>query len=191
MQKKPGFLVIALLLLAAVSAPQKSWASNIPTGADAPVATNDCPSGNATDEAYFTNKSADMQRTAQNMFNINTLYPIATSANSCIGNLLNAFNKLPAIMSSPNPLLAAITAVAGQIVSQVINSTCQSALGTVTSAQNALTNLTKICLPIPKFNGLDLPTISAPSCSGGITVSPVSFSANSSFVQTSVNPYLK
>jgi len=162
--------------------------SNIPTGANAPVTSTDCQAGNSIDATYFANKAANLQKHQQTIQTLHTLYPIANALTACVQNIMNIMQKMP---NFANPSGIA-TAIITQLIVSVVNSTCSQIMGTITSIQTSLTNMTKICIPLPHFNGLDLPTFNAPSCSGGLVISPIqSWTANPPIIRTTINPNLK
>ena len=198
MQAKRRFWIVtlALLSLLAFFAPQQAWAapdpSNIPTGGDAPLqADADCEavrgSANDPNAAYFTNKAAHLQRQQASIQALHTLYPVANALSTCVQNIMSIMQK--------TPMLASPTGIAGAIVSAlivgIVNQVCSQVMGTITSVQPSLTNLVKICIPLPKFNGLDLPKWNQPACSGGnLTISPITGWSAPSSVITTANPHL-
>jgi len=197
MREKGRYLIFALAFLSlfAFFVPQaladsQGDPANIPTGADAPPVTPNCPSQNATDAAYFTMRAGDLQRTATKTQNLSTLFPVAPALSACVQNIMNLMKQTPNF-ADPGGIVGPIVS---NMITSLIGQTCSSLMGTITSAQGAITDLAKICIPLPKFNGLDLPTFSAPSCSSGTPISLISgWSEQPSLmtIDNNNNPYLK
>jgi hypothetical protein len=153
------------------------------------VDTKRCQTGNSLMNAYQNNNQLRQQQLSALVHNISTLFPIAPALNACVQNIMNAFKLLPGL---GNPIAFAASMVTN-LLTGIINQVCSQIMGVITQAQTALTNMTKICLPLPKFNlKLDLPTFSAPSCSGGTSFSPITTSSGSSPTQGySVSKFLQ
>ena len=155
-------LALALLSFLAVFMPHQARADVTPI-------TTMCNDG-SRDANTANNRSAHSQAIFVLGHNINTMFPLIPAYNQCIQNLENILVKLPNLADPWNIAQAVIA----PIVQGLIGNICSQIMSTITSAQNAITQLTKICLPMPKFDiKLDLPTFKAQACSGGIVISPI------------------
>ncbi|MDR3450772.1 MAG: hypothetical protein P4M15_13685 [Alphaproteobacteria bacterium] len=165
MRLKGGLRLAALVALSFMAALHPSRAF-----ADAQSIKTMCDDGQFDKD--INNANSDwMRQLMTGAHNINTMFPIEPALNQCVQNLMQTFSKFPSLADPMNIASSLIN----PIIDNVISSTCSQVMGTVTSAQTALTNLTKICIPMPSFNiNLDLPTYNATACSGGTQISPIS-----------------
>jgi hypothetical protein len=167
MREKCGFWAIALAFLSflVVLAPHQAYADPLPPG------TSACDSAKAQmDTNVAQNRSNHAQDLMLRAHNINTLFPIVPALNQCMQNLMTLMQQLPTLADPMN--------VAGTIVSQlvmgIINQICSQLMGEITQIQNLISSYAKVCLPLPQFNGLDLPTFKSQTCSGGMQIGLIS-----------------
>ncbi len=163
MRKKSGLWVVLLACLCflAVMSPHQAHAD---------ASTIDCSAGNAIDAAVAHNRTAFQQELVNLANNINNMFPIAPALDACVNNAIKLITSLPGI---GNPFGTVIAAALTQVINTLINSVCSQVMGEITSIQNAVVNLTKICLPLPDFGSLRLPKFNVPGCSGGLALSPL------------------
>ena len=181
MREKCGFLVFAWALLSffVLFASMPASAADMQTngvgqaspgtvpGAQ-PINTPGCPGAangtNSLDNAARTNLTAVTEALFTAAHNIGTAFPIIPAGNACMQNLLAAMSGLPGLA---DPLGVVTTAIGG-LLTGILGQVCSQVMGEITSIQNSLLNLTKVCLPMPKFGGIDLPKWNQQSCSGGL-----------------------
>ncbi len=167
MQKRSRFwlLALAFLSLLVIFAPQHAYADD----------ADPCPPGNIIDKGYALDNNKVQQEEQIAIYNFNDSFPLAKAANECVEKLMSLFSTLPTLADPLNLFNVAIMA----FLNSILNQLCSAAMGVITSAQQALVNLTKICLPLPSFGAITVPHFSAASCSGAITITPLSFSSPS------------
>jgi hypothetical protein len=166
MREKCGLWLVALVVLSLISVfvPHQAFAQSAPT---TPTATSDCAAGGPkagmnAQAANNTAANAQAKMIADN--NINSLFPIIQATDACIQKLTDLIAQLPTL-GNPFSLAGALVT---QLIIGVIGQVCSSVAGVISSAQNALTSFAHICLPLPKFGGLDLPNFpSASGCTSG------------------------
>lgn len=204
MREKCGFLVGALALLSflVIMMPSQAYAiteqTNIGVASPGvvpgvqPINTPNCPGaangGNGLDNAARTNLTAYTEMLFAAAHNVNTMFPIAPAMNQCLTNLMNVFSALPGLADPLGLVGAAIASLLTGIVGQI----CSQVMGVVTAAQNSLLNITKICLPMPRFGGIDLPQWNQPGCTGDLQLNFLSgFAAPASTAIYNYSQYLQ
>ena len=204
MRQKCGFLVgtLALLSFFVFLTPLQARADTLPTNFAAtspgvvpgaqPINTPNCPGaangGNGLDNLARSNLTAFTQALFAAAHNVNTMFPVAPAMNQCLTTLMNAFSALPGLA---DPLGVAGAAVAG-LLTGIVGQICSQIMGEVTSVQNSLLNMTKICLPMPSFGGIDLPQWNQQGCSGGLQLNFLTgFAAPSSNAIYNYSQYLQ
>ena len=168
MQKRSQFwlLALAFLSLLVIFAPQHAYADD----------ADPCPKGNPIDTGAAVDNNKFQQEREIAIYNFNvTTFPLAKAANECVENLMKAFSLMPKLV---DPLNLFNMIVDGFLMA-ILNQVCSGLMGMITSAQQSLVNLTKICLPLPSFGPIIFPHFNAPACSGAITITPLSFSSPS------------
>lgn len=180
MQRKYRFWVPALAFLAFLSvlAPQQALA--------AASVTDPCPPD--TDKTFAHNLAAIEQDQSQTAAKVAAQYPLPPVVNACVQNIMTISSQLPGLADP----LSVLKAVETSIVNSVVNQACSQVLGSITSVQDSITNITKICLPIPTFGvDLNLPKFSASACTGGTQLSTLTpFSSANTSASWSVNKFL-
>ncbi|MGB9153054.1 MAG: hypothetical protein WCD70_08205, partial [Alphaproteobacteria bacterium] len=153
-----------------------------------PIATPLCPANNAIDTQANTNSDAEAQQLFTAATNVGSAFPIAPAMNQCLTNLMNIFSELPTLADPLGLVGGAVTGLITGLIGQV----CSAVIATITSAQNALLNLTKICLPLPTFGGIDLPQLTEPTCAGGLQLNFLSgFASPSATAAYNYSQYLQ
>jgi hypothetical protein len=139
----------------------------IATASTADTIAHMCDNGKF-DQYVQNNRSAFEQGLLTHAHTISTMYPISSAMSSCVQQLTNTIASLPSLQ---NPLNAGGALNSG-IMNGIIQGACSAALDTVTSAQNSVLNLSKICSPIPQFNlSIETPIFNTTSCSGSLEYS--------------------
>jgi hypothetical protein len=135
-----------------------------PIDSDANLTVQDACSDGKWDTNNAQERSNFAQIQYQRAHNINTLFPMLPALNACVQQMTKLLQMLPTIGNPFDATSFIVTMVLNAVIGQV----CSSIMGTVQSVENAITSMAKICLPMPHFNGLDLPKFGSTSCSGAL-----------------------
>jgi hypothetical protein len=162
--RKTGLWVVALAFLSFfASSSAHAMGPNVNT-ANTIASMCNGTAGQKFNNDIANNNAAFQQGLMNQANNISTLFPIAQSASQCVKTMTDLLASLP---STSNPFKGLLQTIIDGIIANVLTSVCSVALDQITSAQSALTSFATICLPIPSFNGFDLPGYGFSSCSGG------------------------
>lgn len=120
------------------------------------------------DKTVQNNRSAFNQGLLTHAENISTFFPVASTMSSCVQQLTTELASLPNLA---NPLSGG-GGIVKALLDAIVSSTCSAAMDSISSVQTGITNLAKICVPLPQFNlSLDLPTLKTTQCAGNLQLS--------------------
>lgn len=109
---------------------------------------DDCSGFN---QAFAQNSASHQQDLLQSAMNASSQFPIVPAANACLNSITGMMKLLPAIADPASFAMGAVQMIINTLMTQV----CSKVMQNISSVKDGLTNMTKICVPMPNFN-LDL-----------------------------------
>lgn len=151
-----------------------------------PVHADECSGFN---QAFAQNSAAHQQDLLKAAMNASSQFPIVPAVNSCFQSITNMMKMLP-IIADPS----AASGILSTIINNLVSMQCSQIMGTISSVSGGLSNMAKVCVPMPNFgfsgsgSGLNL---NLPSTCNGTTVLSTTSASLSGSSSTSFLDYLK
>ena len=93
--------------------------------------------------------------------------------NYCIANLVKIYQNFHESTSSITDPLNIVNFIVEGAINTLVSQVCSAVTTELTTDLNSITALTKICVPLPRFNLGGIPALHLSSCSGGMQFSMV------------------